>query len=74
MSEPCPIQELPLCPRPHPFGVAYRLQGISDDMHPTSSVRTPYRLFCPYCDFERLRLRGRGEPAKRPTEPSPRAR
>lgn len=52
-------EPLGLCPRPHPFGATYRLQGLNDDDGPQSPNRKPRHLFCPWCDFDRLRMRDR---------------
>jgi len=61
MTEACQIQALPFCPRPHPFGVAYRLQGLNDDDHPSGPERHSPARWCPWCDFERLRHSGVGD-------------
>jgi hypothetical protein len=48
-------QDFGLCTAPHPFGVFYRLQGPNDDDARMAPQRKPRRLFCPRCDFAKLR-------------------
>jgi hypothetical protein len=50
---------LALCLAPHPFGVTYRLQGPTDQNNPTAPELAHRRLFCPWCDWTRLRMAGR---------------
>lgn len=51
----------PLCPRRHPHGprVKFRLQALSD--RNGHQAGKPSRLFCPWCDWKRLRESGRDE-------------
>jgi hypothetical protein len=49
----------PTCDRRHPYGATYRLQNINDE----DNIYRPYqkvrRLYCPWCDYDRLYVKAR---------------